>query len=109
MATATKSKKSGNSKITLQPLGERVVVQRDESLGMTAGGIVLPEAAKEKPARGTILAVGDGKLLNDGQRGTFQVKKGDHVLFSSYSGETLNIDDQEYILMREDDILAIIE
>lgn len=107
MATATKSKKAG--KVKLQPLGDRVVVQRDESLGTTAGGIVLPEAAKEKPARGKILAVGDGKLLNSGKRGEFQVKKGDHVLFSSYAGEQLTIDDQEFILMREDDILAVIE
>lgn len=105
MATATK--KSG--KIKLQPLGERVVVQRDESLGTTAGGIVLPEAAKEKPARGKILAVGDGKLLESGKRGEFQVKKGDHVIFSSYAGETLTIDDEDFILMREDDILAVIE
>ncbi len=107
MATATKSKKSG--KVKLQPLGDRVVVQRDESLETTAGGIVLPEAAKEKPARGKILAIGDGKLLGNGERGAFQVKKGDHVLFSSYAGETLTLDDQEFILMREDDILAVLE
>ena len=109
MATATKKKSGKSGKVKLQPLGERVVVQRDESLDVTAGGIVLPEAAKEKPARGKILAVGDGKLLANGERGTFQVKKGDHVLFSSYAGETLTIDDQEYILMREDDILVVIE
>ncbi len=107
MATATKSKKS--TKIQLQPLGDRIVVQRDESLSTTAGGIVLPEAAKEKPARGKVLAVGDGKLLNSGERAAFQIKKGDHVLFSSYAGETLTMDDQEFILMREDDVLAVIE
>ncbi len=105
MATATKSR----SKVTLQPLGDRVVVVRDESLDTTAGGIVLPEAAKDKPARGKIISIGDGKLLNDGTRSKFQVKKGDRVLFSSYAGETFRIDDEEYLLMREDDILAVIE
>ncbi len=105
MATATKTK----SKVTLQPLGDRVVVVRDESLDTTAGGIVLPEAAKDKPARGKIISIGDGKLLNDGTRSKFQVKKGDRVLFSSYAGETFRIDDEEYLLMREEDILAVIE
>lgn len=107
MATATKSK--SKSKTTLQPLGDRVVVVRDGSLDTTAGGIVLPESAKDKPARGKIVSVGDGKLLNDGSRATFQVKKGDRVIFSSYAGETIDIDDQEFLLMREEDILAIID
>ena len=105
MATATKSK----TKTKLQPLGDRVVVIRDESLDTTAGGIVLPDSAQDKPARGKIVSVGDGKMLNDGTRGEFQVKKGDRVLFSSYAGESLSIDDQEYLLMREDDILAVLE
>lgn len=105
MATATKKK----SKTNLQPLGDRVVVVRDESLGTTAGGIVLPESAKDKPARGKIVSVGDGKLLNDGSRSEFQVKKGDRILFSSYAGESLTIDDQEYLIMREDDILAVLD
>ncbi len=107
MATATKAKKK--SKTNLQPLGDRVVVIRDESLDTTAGGIVLPESAKDKPARGKIVSVGDGKLLNDGSRSDFQVKKGDRVLFSSYAGESLTIDDQEYLIMREDDILAVLD
>lgn len=105
MATATKSK----TKTKLQPLGDRVVVIRDESLDTTAGGIVLPDSAQDKPARGKIVSLGDGKLLSDGSRGEFQVKKGDRVLFSSYAGESLTIDDQEYLLMREDDILAVLE
>lgn len=105
MATATKTK----SKIKLQPLGDRVVVRREESEETTAGGIVLPDSAKDKPARGTIVSVGDGKLLDDGSRGDFQVKTGDRVIFSSYAGETVNVDDDEFLLMREDDILAVIE
>lgn len=105
MATATKKK----SKIKLQPLGDRVVVERDEQNEITAGGIVLPDSAKDKPARGTIVSVGDGKLLDDGSRSEFQVKVGDHVLFSSYAGETIKVGDDELLLMREDDILAIID
>lgn len=105
MATATKKK----SKIKLQPLGERVVVERDTMDEITSGGIVLPGSAQDKPARGTIVSVGDGKLLDDGSRGEFQVKVGDHVIFSSYAGETFQVGDEEVLLMREDDILAIID
>ena len=104
-ATATKKK----SKISLQPLGDKVVVERDESLSKTAGGIVLPDSAKDKPARGTIMAIGTGKLLDDGTRGAMQVKKGDRVLFTSYAPETITIDDDEFLLMSESDILAVIE
>jgi chaperonin GroES len=105
MATATKKK----SKIKLQPLGDRVVVERDTFDEVTAGGIVLPDSAKDKPARGTVVSIGDGKLLEDGSRGEFQVKVGDHVLFSSYAGETFKVGDDEVLLMREEDILAIID
>jgi chaperonin GroES len=105
MATATKSK----SKVKLQPLGDRVVVQREESEQKTAGGILLPDTAKDKPARGTVISVGNGKLLDDGSRGKVQVKVGERVIFSSYAGETFKVDEEEYLLMREDDILAVIE
>ncbi len=105
MATATKTR----SKVRLQPLGDRVVVTRDDLEEVTAGGIVLPDSAQDKPARGTIVSVGDGKLLDDGSRSTFQVKVGDHVLFSSYSGEGFDIGDDELLLMREEDILAVID
>lgn len=105
MATATKNK----TKIRLQPLGERLVVQREESEQTTAGGIVLPDSAKEKPARGTIVAIGTGKLLDDGTRSKSQLVVGDRVLFTSYAGENVEIDDVEYLLMREDDILAVVE
>lgn len=105
MATATKSKTS----LKLQPLHDKVVVEREESEETTAGGIVLPDSAKDKPARGTIVALGDGKLLEDGSRAEFQVALGDRVIFSSYAGESINVDDTEYLLMSESDILAVIE
>ncbi len=105
MATATKTK----NKIRLQPMGERIVVQREESEETTAGGIVLPDSAREKPARGTVVAIGSGKLLDDGSRAASQLKEGDAVLFSSYAGENVEIDDVEYLLMREEDVLAVVE
>ena len=109
MATATKTKPKPKSKIKLQPLGDRVVLRREDSESTTAGGIVLPDSAKDKPARGTIISIGNGKLLDDGSRGGFQVKVGDRVIFTSYAGEGVNVDDDELLLMREDDILAVIE
>ncbi len=106
-ATATKPKTK--TKVTLQPLGDKVVVERDTVEDKTAGGIYIPDAAKDKPSRGTIIAVGTGKLLDDGTRGTMQVKKGDRVLFTSYAPETIKLDDEELLLMSETDILAVIE
>jgi chaperonin GroES len=73
------------------------------------GGIVLPDSAREKPARGTVVAIGSGKLLDDGSRAPSQLKEGDQVLFSSYAGENVEIDDVEYLLMREDDVLAVLQ
>ena len=105
MATATKKK----SKVKLQPLGDRVVIKREESEDKTAGGILLPDSAKNKPARGTVISDGNGRLLDDGSRGALQVKVGERVIFSSYGGEALSLDDEELLLMREDDILAVIE
>ena len=107
MATATKSKKKG--KIALQPLGDRVVVERDESEETTAGGIVLPDAAQDVPARGTVVALGTGRVLDDGSRGEFQVKVGDRVLFNKYGPEAIKVGEEEYLLMREDEILAVME
>lgn len=105
MATATRKK----AKIRLQPMGERIVIQREASEETTAGGIVLPDSAREKPARGTVVAIGSGKLLDDGTRAPSQLKNGEIVLFSSYAGETVEIDDVEYLLMREEDVLAVVE
>jgi chaperonin GroES len=112
MATATKSKekkqlKAGSMK--LQPIGDRVVLKREEGEERTAGGIVLPDSAKDKPARGKIVSVGDGRLLDNGERSPMQVKEGDRVIFSSYAGETFKVGDDELLLMREDDILAVID
>ena len=110
MATATKSKSAkSKSAIKLQPLGDRVVIEREESEETTAGGIVLPDAAKDKPARGKVVAVGDGRLLDDGSRSQLQVKPGDRVIFSSYAGETILIGEEEVMLMQEEHILAVIE
>lgn len=111
MATATKKQKKSKAKsgTQLQPLGDRVVLRREESEETTAGGIVLPNAAQDKPARGEIVNLGTGKLLDDGTRGSFQVAVGDRVIFSSYAGEVFKIGDDELLLMREDDILAVIE
>lgn len=105
MATATKKKTSVN----LQPLGDRIVVKRDEGNEKTEGGIFLPDSAKDKPTRGTVVSIGDGKLLDDGSRSELQVKEGDVVLFTSYAGENIEIGDQEYLLMSETDVLAVIE
>ena len=94
----------------LQPLGDRVVVEREEAKATTAGGIVLPDTAKDKPQKGKIIAVGDGRITKDGKRRELQVKIGDHVLFTSYAGEDFKVaGDQKVLLMREDDILAVIE
>ncbi|GAB5402755.1 MAG: co-chaperone GroES [Aureliella sp.] len=105
MATATKKK----SKVNLQPLGDRIVVQREESEAVTEGGIYLPDSAKDKPTRGVVVSVGDGKLLDDGSRGEMQVAVGDRVLFTSYAGESIEIGDDEYVLMSESEVLAVLE
>ena len=90
-------------------LGDRVVIRRDESEEKTAGGIYLPDSAKDKPARGVVVSLGDGRLLDDGTRSAFTVKEGDRVLFLSYAGEEFKFGDEEYLLMRESDILAVIK
>ena len=94
-------------KSTLIPLGDRVVVERDESEQKTSGGILLPDSAKDKPARG-VVSVGEGKLTDKGQRHPLQVKPGDRVVFTSYAGEPFKVGDSELLLMREDDILAVV-
>ena len=104
-ASATKSAKK---KPHLIPLGDRVVVQREESGQKTAGGILLPDSAKDKPARGVVVSVGDGKLTDKGTRQPLQVKPGDRVVFTSYAGEPFKVGDDELLLMREDDILAVL-
>ena len=90
------------------PLNEKIVVERLEAEGKTAGGIILPDTAKEKPKQGKILALGDGKVLENGERGSFQVKTGDKVLFTSYAGSEVTVEGKEYLIMTEDDILAVV-
>lgn len=93
----------------VRPLGEKVLVKRLEAESKTKGGIVLPDSAKEKPKRGKVVSVGEGKLLDDGARSTLQVKKGDEVIFTSYAGTEVKIDGEEFLIMDESDILAVVE
>jgi len=93
----------------IRPLADKVLVQRLEAETKTAGGIVLPDTAKEKPQKGKIVSVGKGKMLDDGTVREMQVKKGDTVLFTSYAGTEVKIDGKEYLLMSESDIMAVIE
>jgi chaperonin GroES len=95
--------------MNLVPLNDKIVVQRLEAEEKTAGGIVLPDTAREKPKQGKVLSVGDGKLLDSGKRAPFQVKEGDRVLFTSYAGNEVTVDGKEYLIMSEDDILAVVE
>lgn len=103
MATKTKAKK-----VAIRPLADRVLIQRVEAEEKTAGGILLPESAKEKPKEGIVIALGDGKTLEDGSKTSFSVSVGDRVLFTSYAGTDVKYDGSEYMIMREDDLLAII-
>ena len=96
------------TKISVRPLGDKVLVKRIEAEAVTAGGIVLPDSAKEKPKRGRVQAIGDGKLLNTGERAKLQVKTGDEVLFTSYAGTEVKINGDEFIIMGEEDILAVL-
>jgi len=96
------------SKVSIRPLGEKVLVQRLEAEEKTVGGIVLPDSAKEKPKRGTIISVGDGRLLDTGERQPLQVRNGDQVLFSSYAGTEVKVQGEEMIIMDESDILAVL-
>jgi chaperonin GroES len=104
-ATATRSK----SKVKIQPIDDRVVVEQVEAEEKTAGGIVLPDSAREKPQRGKVIATGPGKLLDSGERGTMSVKVGDEVFYGKYAGTEIEIDGNEVVILRESDILAIIE
>jgi chaperonin GroES len=93
----------------VKPLQDRLVVKRIEEEQKTKGGIIIPDAAKEKPQEGRVVAVGDGKVLESGQKSPLTVKVGDKVLFGKYSGTEIKIDGDEHLILREDDVLAIIE
>lgn len=102
---AKKGKSEGGMKIV--PLGDKVVLRRQEAESKTAGGIVLPDSAKDKPQKGEVVAVGDGHVKKDGSRVALTVKEGDRVIFSSYAGDEIKIGDEELLLLRESDILAV--
>ncbi len=93
---------------TIKPLHDRVIVKRIEENTTTSGGIIIPDSAKEKPQEGEIIAVGEGKYKEDGTRQTLDVKEGDRVLFGKYSGSEITLDNEEFLMMREDEILGII-
>ena len=108
MATATKSKKKITTKV--RPLGDKVLVQRDESAEMTESGLYLPEQAKDKPKSGVIVAVGDGALSTEtGERTPMTVAKGDRVIFTSYAGTEVKLGEDTLLIMGEDEILAIVD
>jgi len=109
MAVTTKPKTKSKPSIKLQPIGDRIVAERDETEEVTTGGIYLPDNAKDKPSRGVVISIGDGRLLKDGTRAKMQVKVGDRILFTSYGPDEIKIGDTDYLLMREEDILAIID
>ena len=93
----------------IKPLGDRIIVKRLEAEEVTAGGIVLPETAKEKPKEGKVVAVGPGKVLDSGERSKVQVAKGDRILFASWAGDEVKVDGEEYLLMKEEDVLAVVK
>jgi len=95
--------------LKIRPLHDRVVVKRLEEKNMTKGGIYIPDTAAEKPSRGEVLAIGHGKILENGEVRKLDVKVGDKILFGKYSGTEVKVDDQELLVMREDDIMAVIE
>ena len=93
----------------LRPLQDRILVQRVEEKATTKGGIIIPDTAKEKPAEGKVIAAGNGKLSDDGKRVPLEVKKGDRILFGKYAGTEVKIEGEEYLIMREEDVLGVVE
>ena len=98
-----------NKKLKIRPLHDRLIVKRLSEEQKTKGGIIIPDTAKEKPQEGEVLAVGNGKVSEDGKRVALDVKVGDKVLFSKYSGTEIKVEGEEYLIMREEDVQAIIE
>jgi chaperonin GroES len=101
--------KKESEAMKLQPLNDRIVVKRTVEEEVSKGGIIIPDSAKEKPIQGKVLAVGTGKVLDDGNKMPLDVKKGDTVLFSKYAGSEVKIEGEELLIMREDDVLAVVE
>ena len=105
---ATKAAKKTAKKLNITPMGENVLLKRVEAETTTAGGIVLPDSAKEKPKQALVVAIGEGRLKDDGTRTTSQLKVNDTVIFSSYAGTEIDVDGADYLIVREDEILAVI-
>ncbi len=95
--------------MNIRPLNDRLIVKRLEEEEKTKGGIIIPDNAKEKPSQGEVIAVGTGKILEDGKKLALEVKKGDRVLFGKYSGTEIKVDGVEYLMMREEDVLGVVE
>jgi chaperonin GroES len=93
----------------IRPLQDRIIVKRLEEEDTTKGGIIIPDTAKEKPSEGLVIAVGKGKVLENGKQLPLEVKKNDRILFGKYSGTDIKIEDEEYLIMREDDVLGVIQ
>ena len=96
------------AKMNVRPLNDKIVVRRLEAEEKTKGGIVLPDSAKEKPKEGVVMALGNGRLLENGDRADFQVKEKDRVIFSSYAGTEIKVDGEDYLIMNEDDVVAVV-
>jgi len=99
----------GKAKMKLRPLHDRVIIKRTKEEEKTKGGIIIPDTAKEKPVEGTVIAVGDGKITEDGKKLPLEVKENDKVLFAKYAGTEIKIDGEEHLIMKEDEIIAIVE
>src|SRR5215211_1073335 len=97
------------TKVSIRPLHDRIIVSRIEEGEQKVGGIIIPDSAKEKPQQGSVIATGQGKFKDDGTRQPLDVKDGDTILFGKYSGQEIKIDGEEYLIMREDEVLAILE
>lgn len=95
--------------VKIRPLDDRILVKQNAAEEKTAGGIVLPDTAKEKPQRGKVIAAGPGKMLNDGKRGKIEIKVGDEVFYGKYAGTEVEVDGEKYVIIRENDVLGIIE
>ncbi len=109
MAEVTRFTYEEESPMNIRPLHDRLIVKRLQEEEKTKGGIIIPDNAKEKPQEGEVIAVGSGKILEDGKRAALEIKKGDRVLFGKYSGTEIKIEGTEYLMMREEDILGVIE
>jgi len=101
--------KGGSEYMKIQPLGDRIVIEVLEAKEKTKGGIVLPDTAKEKPQEGKVVAVGKGRVTEDGKIVPLEVKVGDKILYGKYSGSEINIEDKEYLIIKEEDVLAIVK